>query len=261
MGVKMKFKNKKGQLAIFIIIALILVVVIILLFLLISQPDLSTPDTQNPNLYIEKCAKDSVKEAIEILLPRGGSIEPTNYKLYQDEKRTYLCSTNNFYERCIHQEPLLAEHIEKEITEYAKPRIEQCFLSLKQELESKNYAVEMGGMEVQTRLLPKKVEIEINRDFVIKKNDVEQRFKRFRGEIINPLYDLVVVALEIIKQEARFCNFERVGYMMFYPDYDIQKFSASDGSDVYTIKERASEEEFVFAVRSCVMPAGLVESK
>jgi hypothetical protein len=69
-------------------------------------------------------------------------------------------------------------------------------------------------------------------------------------------YDLALVAQEIVSQEARFCNFEHLGYMLLYPDFEIDKFRTGDSDTIYTLTHRESGERFRFAVRGCVIPAG-----
>ena len=69
-------------------------------------------------------------------------------------------------------------------------------------------------------------------------------------------YDLAIVAQEIVSQEARFCNFEQVGYMLIYPEFAITKFRTGKSDTIYTIKSKESGERFRFAVRSCVIPPG-----
>jgi len=44
--------------------------------------------------------------------------------------------------------------------------------------------------------------------------------------------------------------------MIFYPKYDMNKFRTGDSDIIYSIKDRLSGEEFVFAVKSCTLPPG-----
>ena len=94
----MKYENK-AQIAIFIILALIIIVLIILLFLLIKPPELEVMDENNPQASIESCTREAVEEALGILSPRGGDIDPKGKVLYDNIDRAYLCYTEDYYER------------------------------------------------------------------------------------------------------------------------------------------------------------------
>ena len=61
--------------------------------------------------------------------------------------------------------------------------------------------------------------------------------------------------MEISNSEASYCNFDILALMIFYPKYDADKFRPQD-SVVYKIKERTTNEEFWFAIRSCPLPPG-----
>lgn len=249
-------KSKHAQVTIFIIIALIIVVLIAMVFLVWRKPTISFAPETDPQKYIESCTKTSVKEALDILSPRGGSINPENYKLYEEIPRRYLCYNENFYLACINQEPMLIEHIEKEITNYINPEIENCFSSFKEELEKKGYNIQIGEMNITTELKTRKVFVTIDRKIQLNKNQEERSFDNFKFQITHPIYDLANVAMEIINQESKYCNFEYIGHMIFYPRYNINKFVAGDSSKVYTVSEVVSGKEFVFAIKGCVVPPG-----
>ncbi len=249
------FKNKTGQVTIFIILALILVVSMLLLFLLVKKPDFGFGDETNPQSYIESCTREATEDAVEILLETGGDLEPKGSMIYRNEEITFLCYNANYYEPCINQRPMLIEHMEKEITTYIQPRISNCFQSLKSELESR-YDIEMGDMGVITKLQKNKVVVDIKRDFKMTRGDKVQSFSEFKANLVHPLYDLSKVASEIVNQEAEYCNFDILGFMIIYPKYDIQKFRTGDSDTIYTIRDITTNQEFKFAIKSCALPAG-----
>ncbi|HLC52957.1 MAG TPA: hypothetical protein VJK03_00280, partial [Candidatus Nanoarchaeia archaeon] len=65
------------------------------------------------------------------------------------------------------------------------------------------------------------------------------------------------VAIEISSQEAKYCYFEYVGYMILHPEFDIQKTALSDSTKIYTIKDIRTEEVMRIATRSCAIPPGV----
>ncbi len=252
---KRKMKNNRAQVTIFIILGLILVVVIVLLFLLIKRPDISLADTENPQAYIESCVNEAVEEAVEILLENGGDLEPKGSIMYDGQELTYLCYNKNYYKPCINQRPMLIEHIENEITSYIQPRVSNCFQTLKSELESR-YDIETGNMQLETKLQKGKVVVNIKKDFKMTRGDDVRSFTNFKANLISGIYGLAKIAMEISNQEAHYCNFDILGFMIIYPKYDIQKFKTGDSDTIYTLKDLITNQEFKFAIRSCALPAG-----
>jgi hypothetical protein len=251
-----KNKNKHAQVTIFIVIALIIVVAIALIFVIWRRPTVTISPTASPEAYIERCMKDYTKEAIDLLSEQGGDIEPEGSVMYKDKEITYLCYNTNFYTPCINQRPMLIEHIESEISNYLEPKMRSCFSSLKSELEKRNYVVDMGSMNIITDLQTRKVITTAERKLQITKNQETRKFEKFKESVANPIYDLAEIAMEIANQEAHYCNFDILGFMIIYPEYDITKFTTGDSDIIYTLKEIASGKEFTFAIRSCAMPAG-----
>lgn len=248
--------NKRGQITIFIIIAMILVVAIIILFLLIRKPQLQVSDVENPQAYIDSCTRQFTEEAIGILSKQGGDIKPQGSVMYEDVNITYLCYNSEYYKPCIMQRPMLIEHIQDEITAYIKPKVEDCFLSLKTELEKKNYDIKIGNMQLQTKLQIGQVVIDINRDFKMTKNENTRSINNFKSVVINPIYDLAKIATEISNEEAKQCEFDILDFMIYYPKYDLRKFRTGDSDNIYFITDLATKQKLNFAIKSCVLPAG-----
>ena len=134
--------NKKAQVTIFIILALILIVVIVIIFLLRQSPEVEIVDDKNPQAYIEGCTRDAVEEALGFIMLYAGDIEQQGNVMFQGTNISYLCYNKNYYLPCVNQKPLLIEHIQDEISEYIKPRVSNCFQTLKQNLGPR-YEVEM----------------------------------------------------------------------------------------------------------------------
>ncbi len=254
----MKIINRKGQVALFVIIAIALVAVIALIFMVRKGPGLFAGSETNPQAFIEQCTNKYVEEAVDIMLPQGGFLSPENYKLYKNIKVAYLCENRGFYQSCINQHPMFLNEIKGEILNYTFSRIDQCFSDLKKALENEKNSVQLGNMNIHVDLGSKKVYLDINRDIQITNNAGENRkFKDFKVKVVNPIYDLGNVAVEIAGQEAKFCYFDYVGYMLLYPSFDIKKVQLSDPVKIYTIKDLQSKKEMNIAIRSCAIPPGI----
>lgn len=254
----MKNMNRRGQVTIFIILGLILVVIIVMLFLLIRGPDVEISDEENPQAFIDTCTSEAVEEVVEILLKNAGDLEPKNSVLYLDKEITYLCYTNKNLEKCVAEETVLIMHMETEITNYIKPRIENCFNKLKGDFEGR-YDIEIGEMELTTQLQPTKVVVNIDRDFKMVRGDNIRQFDNFKINLLSPIYDLGEIAIKIIDSKAKSCEFDYINHMILYPKYDIlfEKTNGEDDVEIYTIIDLTTQKQFKFATRGCVIPPGL----
>ena len=250
-----KNMNKNAQVTIFIILAMIIVVLLLLFFLLRKGPEAKIIDENNPQAYVESCVREGVEEALGILLPQGGDIVPKGHVLHKNIETTYLCYTNEYYKHCVNQRPLLPEHIEQEITEYIRPIVKECFDVLTYKLESR-YVIESGETVIKTDIYPDQIVVDIEKDFDMIRDEEVRSFKKFRMNMVHPMYNFANIAMEIVNQEAKFCGFDVLGYMIIYPRYNIEKFETGDGDAIYSIRDNPTDEEFKFAIRNCVLPAG-----
>ena len=159
MGKKRK-ASKKAQLSVFIILGIIIVIAlaVLLLFRGNIKKIISPPGVQE---YITDCAQQGVAEALEKVEKQGGSINPENTILYQDNETEYLCYTEDYYSRCVMQKPFLKQSIEEEIASYAEPKIRECFKSMESKLESSGSKVQVNHVKVETSLVPHSVSITI----------------------------------------------------------------------------------------------------
>jgi hypothetical protein len=256
MAEKMNKNSKKAQVTIFVILALIIIVGIILLFLFKSPIESTVIDEKNPQSFIDSCVREATEEAIDILSEQGGDIIPLGSTMYESRNISYLCYNANYYIPCVNQKPMLIDHIESEIDDYIKPKVEDCFNLLKSELEQENYEIEIGSMDLTTELKRGQVLVNINRDFKISKGDDVRKFTSFKIKLTHPIYNLAEIALEIAKQEAEYCNFDILGFMIIYPEYNLAKFRPGNSDTIYEIKEVKSGYRFMTAIRSCALPPG-----
>jgi hypothetical protein len=249
-------KSKRSQITIFIIIAVIIIAVIVLVLFLRKPPTVETPGESDPQTAIKSCAKEALEEALMILLPQGGDITPKGSVLYNNVERVYLCYTEENYKPCANQRPMLVEHIEQEITDFIKPKVEACFVNLKNRF-SERYEISERQMQLSVKLKPGQIRIDIDKYFKMSRDDKVQEFEDFQVNMIHPMYELAEIAMEIANQEIEFCHFDNLGFMIIYPQYDITKFETGNQDTIYSVKERKSGQELTFAIRSCVMPPGV----
>jgi len=256
--------KKGGQVTIFIIIGIVIIsaIALFLFFRTGISLDIGKGREINPTSFLDSCIEDKVKEAVEIISLQGGYISNPLHKTFkfEDEKEfrdiSYLCYTQNYYVPCVNQEPMLIQHLEDEIKSYISDEVNLCFDRLTSSLKKQNYDVDETYRGFEVELMPKKVIINIDAELTLTKSGETSKEENFKIIIPSRFYDLAIVVQEIISQEARFCNFEYIGFMLLYPEFKIDKFRTSDSTIIYTIGHEDSEEKFRFAVRTCVIPPG-----
>ncbi len=249
---------RRGQISIFVIVGIMLVGVVILFFFLINsrQTETSINTESNPESFVDECIRDSIRKNTEIMLPQGGFLNPGDYKIYNDAKIAYICKNINYYESCVMQYPRFLTRISEELEEGMNEDIQDCFISLEEDLSSKRYSVSGGEFDISIVLKPGSVEGVVYRNMRISKEGYENSFESFSASVKSPLYDLSYIANEIARQEAKYCYFEYVGFMLLYNKFDVRKTAMSDSTKIYTIKDKASGEEMNIAIRGCAIPAG-----
>jgi hypothetical protein len=250
-------KKRKAQITIFIIFGLIIVVLILMFYFVKKPPKIEVVEDNNPQSYIETCSRESVEDAIQILSEQGGDITPKGSLNFKGDAITYLCFTNIHYRECINQRPLLVEHIEKEITDFITPKIERCFNDLEVNLEKRYDSIDNPAeMKVRTNIYPRQVIVNIDKKFKMTNGNKVIEYNSFIMKDIHPIYNFAEIAMDIVNQEIRYCNFDSLGFMILYPEFDITNTITGDSDSIYTIQERSTKEEFKFAVRSCPLPPG-----
>ena len=257
-------KNHKAQITIFIIVGIVLVSLIALFFFFRDGglPDIGGTGDVNPDSFLDSCMEEKIKETIGILSAQGGHIKSQLYLdfKFSDENLptniSYLCYNHNYYLPCINQEPMLIQHLKEEIYNYISEDVENCFDDLTASLENQGYVVDARYSGFEVELMEKKLVVNVDGELTLTKSGETSKKKGFKIIVPTKFYDLAVVVQEIVSQEARFCNFEHLGFMLFYPKFNIDKFRTGDGTIIYTIEHRDSKEKFRFAVRGCVIPPG-----
>jgi len=243
--------KKRGQVTLFIIIAIVIVAVLIIVF----YPRIRTifaPAT--PSIELQSCVEDRVEEAIELVGKRGGSIEPVNAILYQDERVEYLCYTNQYYKTCAMQQPLLRQHIEREILDYIREDVRLCVNNLKEDLRGRGYIVSDGKEDISINIIPDKIQVIVS-GFSAVRAEQGERYEEFELNFRSNFYELIMLASSILNFEARLGDSDITMYMFYYPNIQVKKLKQEDGSKIYILSD-VSGDKFVFASRSISWPAG-----
>jgi len=264
-------QGKKGQVAIFVIIAVVIIAGFAFYFLSRSNvipeiPGLSDGKETNPSSFLDSCLEEKLETTIETLMHQGGylgsALEPTFNRTFMFVEEgvsydiTYLCYFGLYYEKCINQKPNLMQDIKTQIKDEINDDVQRCWDDLTSSLEKEGYSVneKYNGFEVE--LGPEKVVVNIDGELTLRKASETAIRDDFSVIFPTRLYELAVVAKEIVNQESRFCNFEYQGYMVEFPDFNIDKSPISDSAMIYTVKHTKTNEWFRFAIRGCVISPG-----
>jgi hypothetical protein len=248
--------KKKGQITVFIILGIVIVLIAILLYFFYPSISLTLGFSQNnPSQEISECIQQKVIDTINELSIHGGSVIPTFYYTYQGEQIEYLCYTNQNYLPCIMQRPMLKEYIEREIKNNIINESNACFDSLEKNYARKGYAVDLKKGAVAVEILPEKTVVIFNHTLTLKKEDTDV-YKSMNVVVNNNLYELVNIVLSILNFEATYGDSETTVYMDYYRNLNVEKKKQSDGTTIYRITNRDTQEKFQFASRSIAWPPG-----
>ena len=256
--------KKRGQVTVFIIVGVLIVALIGGFFLFRSGnlPWTGGKGEDDPQGFIQSCVEDNLRDTLETISMQGGYLKnklSIKFKFDGESVATnisYLCYNQNYYLPCINQEPVLINHLADEIHEGIEDSVQDCFDTLSKNIERSGSTVNARYNGFEVKLRPGKVEIELDGRLTVTRSDETSEHSELGIAVSTKFYDLAIVVQEIVSQEAEYCNFEYMGFMILYPEFDLDKFRTGDSTTIYTVGHKNSEERFRFAIRSCVIPPG-----
>jgi len=251
----MYFKNKRGQVTMYIIIALVIVGAAVLILLFRPQLEGIAGVDFDPSSYLKKCIEPEIKKNVKLLSEQGSYSNIEGFVLHNGEKYKYLCYSSEFYKTCVVQQPALKNNFEKELSILIKKNSEVCINNLKSEYEKRGYTFSIKNTDSSVEIIPEKIIIKLTSPFTISK-DTSQTFENFNTEISSQIYEILFIAQSIIDFEATYGDSETSLYIQYYPDISIEKNALEDGTTLYKISNVVSGEQFKFASRSIAWPPG-----
>jgi len=256
---KMRNTSKKSQLTIFVIIAIAIVAVLLIAFYP-SLKKLVIPQKPVEMIPVD-CMQEAVKSNFEEIMLHGGEKIPELYFNYNNQSLNYLCYTSEWYKTCVMQKPFLKQDIEREVVKYSNDKIKQCLNNMIETLRKRGYSTKItGDMNSEIQIAPEKILIIPNIQLALEKAEETMILDKdiFKISMESNSYDIIMIASSIQNYEARFGDSETESYMSFYPNIRVEKIKQSDGTKVYIISDRETEEKLQFATRSLAWPPGYV---
>ncbi|MCL6579312.1 MAG: hypothetical protein K6T73_08000 [Candidatus Bathyarchaeota archaeon] len=256
-------RGKKAQVTLFIIIAIVIIAIVVLAFVLAPRlfPRKVIPTKiTDPEAYIGDCINFALEPMVELLASQGGYLELGNCIFYREVCRHYLCYTTIPYTPCVNQEPLLKEKIESILKQKLQQDnvVRSCINKFEEAASKQGYDVSVcASPTFSINLTEGKVNVPITCAITLAKGEDVKRIEKINPYLKWPLYEFVYVVKDIINDEITNTGFSPAFYMLRHYWIKIEKFRTSNGSKIYTLHERASGKEFVFAVRNYVLPGGL----
>jgi len=250
-------KSKRAQVTIFIIIAILIIGAAVTIYMLVPKAETQAVfDAGNPQGFIQTCLEEEIEKTVDLVSSQGGSVVPEFFFNYQGDSIEYLCYTAENYATCVVQQPLLKQHIEKEIKQDISEEVESCFSNLQENYRNNGYNANLQTGRTTVELLPKRIVTNFG-DYVLTISKGETaRHDSFSVILNNNLYELTSIANSIIEWETRYGNAETTLYMNYYKDLKVEKKTQQDGTTIYILTDRNTGSKFQFASRSVVFPPG-----
>ncbi len=251
--------SKRAQLTLFVIIGAVLVISVFFIFTL-YKPELNVfkQKTSSPVEYLSSCIEDSIKD-----YEKGFFESPTLlnegslwYK-YNKQSIPFLCYSSEFYYPCTPQNPLFIEAIRKNMENQVSRDLSKCILSLKEDYERRGYTFDHSSFVLSLIFNELDISYEGKMSIKISKGDEEIIVSSREGRVGSMLPKLLRTAETIVNYESVFCEFNHMTWQAINRDILITRARGGDQTKVYTLGVRDSDDEIKFAIRTCVLPAGI----
>lgn len=249
--------KKKGQVTIFIIVAVVIIALVALFYAFYPQiKSVVSPGSTTPQSFLQGCFEEDMSDTLNKISLQGGALNPEFYYDYIGQKLSYLCYTNEYYKLCTVQEPMLKGEIEKELETNLASAANQCFDKLKQNYERLGYHVTLDAKTGKASILQQKVMMSFNSTLTLDKDGDTKRYSSFDVMINSNIYEFAEIATSIISFETTYGNSETTLYMDNYRELKVEKLTEDDGTKVYILTNRNTDEKFQFAIRSMAWKPG-----
>jgi len=251
--------NRKGQVTIFIIIAILLVSIILFIAYFNGWFKFEKSSTDNPKEYVENCMLVSIKEIEDNLIKSNTypNFNSENYILFEQQKIPYLCTVSEFYKPCIPQDPAMIIRVSQLMENKVTRDVKTCLENLYEDFDLENYQVTKQPGEIKLDILPNTINVKLNETIYVSKGESSYTISGFELDYGTKFYDTIRLIQTIVNYESTLCEFNKLNWMKSYPEIIISTTRSSDQTKIYSIKDRLTDREIKFAIKTCVLPAGI----
>jgi len=223
-----------------------------------NRPGARINAAEDPENYIRACVEIKLEEIEKQIIDNNGYLSvDKNYMIYYGKRVPYLCRSSEFYKPCVNQEPMMIEKIRKEINAEMIPETQACFDSLFNDLKRKGYSVQENETQIGVNFEGNNLILDIDKSISIKKGEETRVYSNFGTQIPSPIYLIITTSQRIVDYESTFCEFNSINWMLYFKDTGVKRFVTSDNTRVYEVTDKPSGKKINFAVRSCLLPAGI----
>lgn len=251
--------KKRAQATIFIIAGIVILVLVVLLFagrraglgfLQVGQEDLKA-EMDNMEDKVMDCLAASAKTPVETIGLQGGylKVPPNSYRLWADNKVSYLCWNQVGKPTCINR-LLTIDNMQSELQDAINEQLKKCLNVQEFAGPFAGYTIDAANTyEVNVKIKPSAVLVNLNYLITLKgKEGATESKKEFNQVLDYPLGKLYDVSQDIVTFETQFGEFEQLVYMpQKKGQYTIRK-DRPYPDKIYILKERDNPYIFQFAV-------------
>lgn len=251
--------SNKGQVTLFIIFGIFLVIGV-LFFFFSYRTNLSFfgIGLSSPTEVISQCVEDAIEASQQDFFDSWSSIQD-NKLVYRYNQQTmpFLCYSSEFYYPCVPQNPLFIEAIRINMENKVSRELSRCILKLKEDYEKKGYLFENSNFNLSLIFNELDIAYDSEMNIKISKGEESILISSKEGRVPSSVPKLLRTAETIVNYESLFCEFNHMTWQVVNKDIVIERFRAGDQTKVYTLRSRNFEDEIKFAIRTCVLPAGI----
>ena len=246
--------GKRGQLTLFVILGILIVVITLFLLFFFKPSILGIERTSTGATSFQGCAKEGIDESISLLAPTAGFSGDYFNITYNGIDVPYICYSDEYYKPCVVQVPFLEEEFKRSLSSALNSKITDCYNDYVNEFKRQGYEVTTGEIELELDLQKDKIKLDIEAPLSVASGSSISTSQGLSFEIPTKIYDILMLANNIVKFETTVGEYELVQSQLLYPDLPVNAMKLGDETVVYIINDK--ETKYQFAVRSYARPPG-----
>ncbi|MAE43314.1 hypothetical protein CMO93_06065 [Candidatus Woesearchaeota archaeon] len=202
-------KNRKGQIAIFILFGIVILIAVSLVFYIKGKDAQETSEIPKATElsfsavpiknYVESCIKSVGEDAIEFVGERGGYLE-----LPELSTNDYFIKFPYYFYENIDVMPS-KEKIEEEISKYVDEMLFSCFQDFI-DFKQQGFDIEQENSTTKTIIKQNQVAFDVSLPLTIKKGDSETTIAKFSNSVTSRLNTIYKVSTQITNIQMRDLN-------------------------------------------------------